>query len=160
MKVALTRRQIFHSTYGRTDTYQHIRLAANADGGLQGIGQDSLVGQKVGATSFEPVALGAVSLYGGTDRSFTTKIAKVNLTAHGPVRAPGEAVGMMGLECAMDELAEQIGIDPIDLRKANEPECDPTNGKPFSTRRLRDCVRRRGTTLRMEQARRQARHGP
>ena len=139
VKVALTRRQIFHSTYGRTDTYQHIRLAADDDGCLSGIGQDSLVGQKVGATSFEPVALGAIALYRAENRSFTTSVAKINLTAHGPVRAPGEAVGMMGLECAMDELAEQIGIDPIDLRKANEPECDPTRGKPFSTRRLLDC---------------------
>jgi xanthine dehydrogenase YagR molybdenum-binding subunit len=139
VKVALTRRQIFHSTYGRSDTRQHIRLAADADGRLTGIAQDSLVGQKVGATSFEPVALGAVGLYSGEHRSFTTRIAKLNLAAHGPVRAPGEAVGMMGLECAMDELALACRIDPIDLRRINEPPVDPTTGKPFSSRRLLDC---------------------
>ena len=139
VKVALTRQQVFHLTYHRSDTYQHIRLAAEADGRLTAIGQDSLVGQKVGQDSFEPVSLGAIALYAAPNRSFTTRIAKVNLTPHGPVRAPGEAVGMIGLECAMDEMAENLGMDPIAFRKANEPDRDPTTGKPFSTRRLADC---------------------
>ena len=94
VKVALARTQIFHACYGRSDTYQRIRLAADADGRLIGYGQDSLVSQKVGAKSFEPVPLGAIALYRGEHRSFTTRIAPVNLVAHGPVRAPGEAVGM------------------------------------------------------------------
>ncbi|MFW2851506.1 xanthine dehydrogenase family protein molybdopterin-binding subunit [Sphingomonas sp. TX0543] len=139
VKVALARQQIFHACYGRSDTYQRIRLAADADGRLLGYGQDSLVSQKVGATSFEPVPLGAVALYDGEHRSFTTRIAPVNLVAHGPVRAPGEAVGMIALECAMDELARELGLDPIELRRRNEPENDPTSGKPFSSRRLIDC---------------------
>jgi xanthine dehydrogenase YagR molybdenum-binding subunit len=139
VKVVLPRRQIFHACYGRTDTHQRIRLAADRDGRLLGIGQDSLVAQKVNGSGFEPVALGALSLYAGAHRSFTQRIAKLNLTAHGPVRAPGEAVGMMGLECAMDELAEALDLDPIELRRRNEPEMDPTNGKPFSSRRLLDC---------------------
>ena len=139
VKVALSRQQLFHSVYGRSDTRQHIRLAADADGRLTAIAQDSLVAQRIGATSFEPVALGAVGLYAGENRSFTTRIAKLNLTPHGPVRAPGEAVGMMGLECAMDEMAEALGMDPIAFRLANEPDTDPTTGKPFSSRRLADC---------------------
>ena len=139
VKVALSRQQVFHSVYGRSDTRQHIRLAADADGRLTAIAQDSLVAQRIGATSFEPVALGAVGLYAAENRSFTTRIAKLNLTPHGPVRAPGEAVGMMGLECAMDEMAEALGMDPIAFRLANEPQADPTTGKPFSSRRLADC---------------------
>lgn len=152
VKVALARQQIFHACYGRSDTYQRIRLAADADGRLIGCGQDSLVSQKVGARSFEPVALGAVALYRGEHRSFTTRIAPVNLVAHGPVRAPGEAVGMIALECAMDELARELGLDPIELRRRNEPENDPTTGRPFSSRRLIDCfdegARRFGWTTR------------
>ncbi len=139
VKVALSRQQLFHSVYGRSDTRQHIRLAATSDGRLTAIAQDSLVAQRIGATSFEPVALGAVGLYAGAARSFTTRIAKLNLTAHGPVRAPGEAVGMMGLECAMDEMAEALAMDPIAFRLANEPKVDPTTGKPFSSRRLTEC---------------------
>lgn len=139
VKVALARTQIFHACYGRSDTYQRIRLAADAQGRLLGYGQDSLVSQKVGANSFEPVPLGAIALYRGEHRSFTTRVAPVNLVAHGPVRAPGEAVGMIALECAMDELARELGLDPIELRRRNEPESDPTTGRPFSSRRLSEC---------------------
>ncbi|QQP92860.1 xanthine dehydrogenase family protein molybdopterin-binding subunit (plasmid) [Skermanella sp. TT6] len=140
VKVALSRRQTFHATYGRSETIQRIRLGAGPDGRLTAIGQDSLVGQKAGASAFfEPVALGAVALYAGANRSFTTRTAQVDLTARGPVRAPGEAVGMLGLECAMDEMAEKLGLDPIEFRKLNEPSVDPSTGKPFSTRRLVDC---------------------
>lgn len=139
VKVALTRQQLFHSIYGRSDTYQRIQLAATRSGTLTGLAQDSLVSQKTGLNFFEPVALGALSLYAAEARQFTTKVAKINVTAAGAVRAPGEAVGMMALEAAMDELAEQLGLDPIALRKLNEPAADPTTGRPFSSRRLIDC---------------------
>ena len=88
---------------------------------------------------FEPVALGSISLYAGKARQFTTRIVPLNLTPAGAVRAPGEAVGMMGLETAMDEMAEALGLDPIAFRKLNEPDVDPMRGAPFSTRRLVDC---------------------
>ena len=55
------------------------------------------------------------------------------------MRAPGEAIGTFAVECAMDELAEELGLDPIELRRRNEPARDPTTGKRFSTRRLLDC---------------------
>ena len=57
------------------------------------------------------------------------------------MRAPGESVGTFGLECAMDELAEALGIDPIDLRIRNEPERDPDTGEEFSSRNLIACLR-------------------
>jgi len=139
VKVALTRQQLFHSVYGRSDTHQRVRLAATPDGVLTAMAQDSIVSQKTGLAFFEPVALGALSLYAAPARQFTTKIVKLNVTAAGAVRAPGEAVGMMALETAMDELAEALRMDPIVFRKVNEPATDPTSGKPFSTRRLIDC---------------------
>ena len=139
VKVQFTRQQLFHAIYGRSDTHQRIRLGATADGRLTAIAQERLVSQKTGLGFFEPVALGALSLYAGANRRFTTRIAKINVTPAGAVRAPGEAVGMMALETAMDEMAEKLGMDPIAFRKANEPERDPTTGAPFSTRRLIDC---------------------
>ena len=60
----------------------------------------------------------------------------MNLTAAGSMRAPGEAVGMMGLECAMDELAEKLGIDPIELRRRNEPAQESEKQIPFSSRQM------------------------
>jgi xanthine dehydrogenase YagR molybdenum-binding subunit len=56
------------------------------------------------------------------------------------MRAPGEASGMLSLECAMDELAEKLGLDPIELRIRNEPTVDPETGKPFSIRQLVRCM--------------------
>jgi xanthine dehydrogenase YagR molybdenum-binding subunit len=58
------------------------------------------------------------------------------------MRAPGEAAGLLALECAMDELAVALGMDPIALRIKNEPATDPQNGKPFSTRTLVPCMQK------------------
>jgi xanthine dehydrogenase YagR molybdenum-binding subunit len=57
------------------------------------------------------------------------------------MRAPGEASGTLSLECAMDELAEKLGIDPVELRIRNEPPTDPENGRPFSMRQLVRCLK-------------------
>jgi xanthine dehydrogenase YagR molybdenum-binding subunit len=59
----------------------------------------------------------------------------------GDMRAPGEAIGLLALEQAMDELAETLGLDPVELRIRNEPTVHPETGKPFSTRKLVDCYR-------------------
>jgi xanthine dehydrogenase YagR molybdenum-binding subunit len=55
------------------------------------------------------------------------------------MRAPGEASGSAALEAAMDEAAEACGMDPLDFRLANYAETDPANGKPFSSKALREC---------------------
>src|SRR3954465_12166015 len=57
------------------------------------------------------------------------------------MRAPGEAPGMFALESALDELALELGIDPIQLRGRHAPELDPETGRPFSTRNLVACLR-------------------
>ena len=56
------------------------------------------------------------------------------------MRAPGEAVGLLALECAMDELAEQLALDPIELRVRNEPTEDPERHVPYSSRHLIACL--------------------
>jgi xanthine dehydrogenase YagR molybdenum-binding subunit len=66
---------------------------------------------------------------------------KLDLPGAGPMRAPGEASGTLSLECAMDELAEKLGMDPVELRIRNEPEVDPENGRPFSMRQLVRCLK-------------------
>ena len=57
------------------------------------------------------------------------------------MRAPGEAVGLLALECAMDELAEKLDLDPIELRVRNEPTEDPEKHIPYSSRHLIACLR-------------------
>jgi xanthine dehydrogenase YagR molybdenum-binding subunit len=57
-------------------------------------------------------------------------------------RAPGEASGMFALECAMDELAAQLGLDPIELRMRNHADVDPISGNPWSSKGLQECYQR------------------
>ena len=59
-----------------------------------------------------------------------------------PMRAPHEGPGMVALEIAMDELAVELDIDPVELRLRNYAEKnDPTSGKPFSSKKLAECYR-------------------
>jgi xanthine dehydrogenase YagR molybdenum-binding subunit len=139
VKVALTRRQIAHLTHRRTETRQRVRIGATSDGKILAIGHESYVSQKDGRGFIEPVALGSLALYAGPARRFTQSLVRLDLPMASAVRAPGESIGTLALETAMDEMAEKLGLDPIEFRKRNEPEKDPLRGAPFSTRRIVDC---------------------
>ena len=69
------------------------------------------------------------------------KIADTDLNTPTWMRAPGAVSGMFALECAMDELAYALKIDPLELRLINYAEMDPESGKPFSSKALRECYR-------------------
>lgn len=56
------------------------------------------------------------------------------------MRAPGETPGSFALECAMDEMADALQMDPIEFRIKNEPKNNPLDGKPFSSRSLIQCM--------------------
>ena len=139
VKVALTRRQTAHLVHRRSETHQRVRIACGADGDILGIGHESTVSQKEDRTFIEPVSIGSFSLYAGAARRLAQSVVRLDLPQVSAVRAPGEAVGMLALESAMDEMAEKLGLDPIAFRKRNEPARDPMRGVPFSTRRLIDC---------------------
>jgi xanthine dehydrogenase YagR molybdenum-binding subunit len=139
VKVALPRRQTAYMVHHRSDTVQRLRIGCDRDGRISAIAHESIAAQNDDGEFLEPVPFGTMPLYAGAVRHFTTDLVRVDLPATGAVRAPGEAIGTFAVECAMDELAEQLGLDPIELRKRNEPEVDPLSGKPFSTRRLVEC---------------------
>jgi xanthine dehydrogenase YagR molybdenum-binding subunit len=139
VKIALSRRQTAALVHHRGDTVQRIRIGCDADGHIAAFAHDSVTSQKPNKGFLEPVHFGTIPLYAGEYRRFTTALTLVDLPSSGAVRAPGEAVGTFAVECAMDELAEQLGLDPIDLRRRNEPDTDPTSGKPFSTRLMLQC---------------------
>ncbi|UWR21738.1 xanthine dehydrogenase family protein molybdopterin-binding subunit [Sulfitobacter sp. S190] len=140
VRVVLTRQQVFEATMRRSSTLQRVRLAATADGDLTAVGHDATVSNLPGETFSEPVALATHFLYAGKNRAYRHNIARVNRTCAGSMRAPGEAVGMLALENAMDELAHKAGIDPVDLRLRNIPDTHPENGKEFSSRRFAECL--------------------
>ncbi|MCO6187529.1 xanthine dehydrogenase family protein molybdopterin-binding subunit [Rhizobium sp. L1K21] len=140
VSVAMTRPHVFETTMRRSETRQRVRLAADAQGRLTGIGHETLVSNLPGERFAEPVTQATAFMYRGENRIIGQKIARLNRTCAGSVRAPGEAVGVTIVENAMDELAEQAGIDPVELRKRNIPEEDPTRQVPFSSHKLAEAL--------------------
>ena len=141
VKTALTRQQMFHFTTHRSATIQRLRLASNRDGILTAIAHDTWSHSARFDNFFEPAAMQTRALYAAPNRRTTHRSVKLDLPISDSTRAPGEAVGMLALEQAMDELAEKLGVDPIELRIRNEPAMDPERGVPYSTRQLIACMR-------------------
>ena len=140
VRVVMTRQQVFEGTMRRTETRQRMRLAADADGRLTAVAHEDRVSNLPEESFSEPTAMATHFLYGGANRRYVHEVARVNRTCAGSVRAPGEAVGMLGLECAMDELAEAAGLDPIEIRLRNIPERHPEKDIPYSARSLAQCL--------------------
>ena len=136
VKSVMSRPQVFEATVRRSNTEQRLRLAANADGVLTAIGHETLTSNQSTEDYFEPAGIGTHLMYGGENRLITHDIVDVNFVVSGSMRAPGEAVGMLALEGAMDELAEKLDMDPIELRKRNDPKVDPEKDVPYSSRNL------------------------
>jgi len=140
VKVALTRQQIFHVTTHRSDTIQRIRLGTDRDGRIVAIGHDVFSGNLPTEQVYEAAALQTRSLYAGPNRLTRHRLVPLDIPVASSMRAPGEAVGLLALECAMDELAEKLKLDPIELRIRNEPAEDPEKHIPYSSRHLVACM--------------------
>jgi xanthine dehydrogenase YagR molybdenum-binding subunit len=140
VSVVMTRPQVFETTMRRSETRQRVRLAADADGRLTGVGHEVLVSNLEGEEFAEPVTQATPFMYRGENRVIGHQVARVNRTCAGSVRAPGESVGVTVFENAMDELAEATGIDPVELRKINIPDEDPSDHIPFSSHKLAEAL--------------------
>src|ERR1700733_12537009 len=140
VKIALTRQQIFHVTTHRSDTIQQLRLGTDRDGRLVAVGHDVFSGNLPTEQTYEGAALPTRPLYAGPNRLTRHRLAPLDIPVASSMRAPGEAVGLMALECAMDELAEKLDLDPIELRIRNEPSEDPEKHIPYSSRHLITCM--------------------
>jgi xanthine dehydrogenase YagR molybdenum-binding subunit len=157
VKVVLTRQQMFEVTGHRPQTIQQIRLGAAPDGKLTAIAHDVWCDNNPNETFYESAAFATRTLYAGANRRTTHRLVHLDIPVGCSMRAPGEAVGLLALECAMDELADQLGIDPIELRIRNEPSEDPEKHIPYSTRNLIPCMHEGAKRFGWE--RRQAKHG-
>jgi xanthine dehydrogenase YagR molybdenum-binding subunit len=141
VKVAMTRPQVFQLTTHRSASEQHLRLGADQNGRLVAYGQDALVQSARFDTFTEPVSGAARMLYAAPNRLTRHRRARLDLPRSDSMRAPGDAIGLLGLECAMDELAETLAIDPVELRLRNDTQTDPDRNKPFSSRHLAEALR-------------------
>jgi xanthine dehydrogenase YagR molybdenum-binding subunit len=145
VKVALPRPFMANNTTHRPATIQRIRLGAGKDGKLTAIGHESWSGDQPGGGP--ETATGQTKLlYAGANRLTALRLAVLDLPEGNAMRAPGEAPGLMALEIAMDELAEKLGMDPVELRIVNDTQVDPSDPtRPFSQRNLVKCLREGAT---------------
>jgi xanthine dehydrogenase YagR molybdenum-binding subunit len=139
VKLVLGREQMFGPVGSRPNTYQHIKLAASADGKLLLQQHDSTCYSSVMSDWIESAAGQTALLYDSESLSTSHNVVEMNLGMGTWMRAPGEATGSVGLEIALDELAEKLNIDPIQLRLINYAEKDPRQGHPWSSKQLREC---------------------
>lgn len=139
VKVTLTRRQTFYTTGHRPHTRQRVRLSATRDGRLTHIEHEG-----IGETSrYEQFAEALVSattyMYSCPNVRVQYRLRPSDTSTPTYMRGPGESSGLFALESALDELAHELRIDPVELRKRNEPEIDENSGLPFSSRSLVEC---------------------
>ena len=153
VKVTLQRPLIFNNTTHRPATVQRIRIGAGHDGKIAAIGHESWSGNLDGGKPEDAIAQTRL-LYAGANRMTALRLASLDLPDEGnSMRAPGEAPGLMALEIAMDEMAEKLGIDPLEFRILNDTQVDPEKpDRPFSERQLIACAPSRRRAFRLGQA--------
>ncbi len=140
VKVALARPQIANNTTHRPATIQRIRMGATADGKLTAIAHEGWSGN-LAEGKVEVAAQPSQLLYAAENRLVSMRLAPLDLPEGNAMRAPGETPGLMVLEIAMDEMAEQLKLDPVQLRILNDTQVDPVKTeRPFSQRRLIECL--------------------
>ncbi len=127
VKVVLTREQMFTSVGYRSPSSQHIVLGAKQDGTLSAISHEGTVQTSSFASYPTPVGLLTPMLYACPNLRVKHYLMPVNAGTPTQMRAPGEAPGMFALESAMDELAEALHLDPIELRLRNYADHDPAS---------------------------------
>lgn len=139
VKLVLTRNQMFSSTGHRPRTEQHLRLVADGDARIVSTEQHTLTETSTVAHFCEPVGLSARFLYASPRLVTSHTVARLNAPTPCFMRGPGEAPGLFALEVAMDELAYEAGVDPLELRLRNDPDVDQASGRPWSGKHLREC---------------------
>jgi xanthine dehydrogenase YagR molybdenum-binding subunit len=142
VKLAYTRQQMFALAGYRTPTFSRMRLAADRDGHLTAISHEAFSQTSTIEEFAEQTAEGTRHLYASPNLFTTHRLAALDVQTPRWMRAPGEAPGIFALESAMDELAVALDLDPIELRKRNEPEVDPEDGSAWSSRNLVWCFDR------------------
>ena len=139
VKLVLERPQMFGPVGGRPQTEQRVVLGARRDGTLVAIRHHVISHTSEFEDFTEAAAQPTRELYACANVDTTQRLAKLNVGTPTFQRAPGESTGTFALESAMDELAYALGMDPVELRLKNHADTVPSSGKPWSSKKLREC---------------------
>jgi xanthine dehydrogenase YagR molybdenum-binding subunit len=163
VKVVLERAIMPNNTVHRSATLQRIRIGATKDGKITAIAHESWSADLPEGKP-EAAAVQTRSLYAGPNRMTANRLVALDLPEHNAMRAPNEAPGLAALEIAIDEMAEKLGMDPVEFRIVNDTQVVPDNPPakpqsadpqskadapkpthdphpPFSQRQLVECLR-------------------
>ncbi|MEM8675381.1 MAG: xanthine dehydrogenase family protein molybdopterin-binding subunit [Cyanobacteria bacterium P01_G01_bin.67] len=141
LKVVVSRRQMTANTGHRSQTEQIIRLAADKEGKLTAI--EHLVKSCTSPVEVFPEPCTNVTpvMYTTPNMHLKQEVAVLNVGTPTFMRAPGETPGMFALESAMDELAWELNVDPIELRLQNETQNNQRTKLPFSEKYFAECLK-------------------
>ena len=152
VRVVLSRPQMFTGVGHRPETVQRVRLGARRDGSLTALEHTATVPVAVGDENPEDVVSGARQGYAVANLVADVDQVRLHVSPPGSMRAPGEAQGNFALETALDELAVELGIDPVELRLRNDTATNPDQDDlPWSSKALDECLRRGAELIGWEQ---------
>ena len=140
VRVVLTREQMYGLGY-RPATIERVALGAKADGTL-----DAITHEAIAITSqYEEFSRNDTAwselLYKSANAKYEHKLTRLDLPTASDMRAPGAATGVYALECAMDELAIGLKLDPVELRLRCYSDRDQHQGVPYTSKQLKECYR-------------------
>jgi len=138
VRVSLTRSQMFHIGY-RPDNYQTVSLASDEQGRLRAIMHDAVAATSHYEDYQEAVVNWSGMMYHCDNVKLTYELAQLNTATPCDMRAPGAAIGVTALECAMDELSYEVGVDPLEMRRINFASKDENTDKLFTSKALLAC---------------------
>ncbi|MDQ6640334.1 MAG: xanthine dehydrogenase family protein molybdopterin-binding subunit, partial [Pseudomonadota bacterium] len=141
VKLVLERPQMFGPVGNRPHTEQTLGLGADRAGALTAVKHATLAETSMLEDWLETSSLPARHLYACANNVSTHRLTKLSIATPTFTRAPGEASGNFALECAMDELAFALKIDPLELRLRNYADQDLSKNRPYSSKSLRECYR-------------------
>ena len=141
VKIVLSRPQMFNSTGHRPETRQRVRLGATRAGQLVAIDHEGTSTRGIAEYNPEFITFGTGAAYACPNVATRDAQVKLNIPSPNAMRGPGAVEGNFAIESALDELADQLQIDPIELRLLNYAEVHPQSGLPWSGKALRDCYR-------------------
>lgn len=139
VKLVLKREHMFGMVGSRSATVQQLSFGADKEGRLTASAHHSISQTSAFDDFAEPAGTITRMLYACPSQETTHRFIRANIGTPSPMRAPGEAPGVFALECAIDEMAEQVKMDPLDFRLKNYAEIDPNKNLPFTSKSLRAC---------------------
>ena len=141
LRLVLSREGVYRMIGGRSQTEQRVALGADKDGRFTALIHSGTSVMPSYGCSPEAFTLGTRGMYRSDSYSYTQQHVDLAVVPNTFMRAPGEAVGTFAVECAVDELAHEMGMDPIELRLRNISEVHPVTGVRFSQHALDQAYR-------------------